>query len=138
MKIIETEIPDIDIKDIDKTKINLAEKIIHNISPLFNELIQEKTDQIETKVNEFKRMKKNIVSNKNEIENLFKHYKKKQKIKKLLERIDKLDSLGIINQGHLKQETIILLKIVDKLSDEKLDYHLKETLNYISKRFSNN
>ena len=44
-------------------------------------------------------------------------------------------SLGITTDGKLKQETVILLKIIDKLPDEKLDYHLKDTANTITKRF---
>jgi len=135
MNIIETQIPDINIDHIDKSKVQLAEKIIHNINPLFDDLKQEKISEFQFKANEFKQMKKNVLSNKTEIETLFKHYKRKQKVKKLLERIDKLVSLGIVNEGQTKQETIILLKIIDKLSTDKLNFHLKETMNTISKRF---
>jgi len=46
--------------------------------------------------------------------------------------------LGIVNEGQTKQETIILLKIIDKLSTDKLNFHLKETMNTISKRFPTN
>ena len=135
MNIIETQIPDINVDHIDKSKVQLAEKIIHNINPLFDDLKQEKISEFQFKANEFKQMKKNVLSNKTEIETLFKHYKRKQKVKKLLERIDKLVSLGIVNEGQTKQETIILLKIIDKLPTDKLNFHLKETMNTISKRF---
>ncbi len=135
MNIIETKIPDINVDNIDQSKVHLAEKIIHNINPLFDDLQQTKIEEFKFKVNEFKQLKKNVLSNKTEIESLFKHYKKKQKVKQLLERIDKLVSLGIVNEGQTKQETIILLKIIDKLSTDKLNFHLKETMNTISKRF---
>ena len=135
MNIIETQIPDINIDNIDQSKVQLAEKIIHNINPLFDDLKQEKINDFQFKVDKFKQMKKNVLSNKTEIEILFKQYKRKQKVKKLLERIDKLVSLGIANEGQTKQETIILLKIIDKLSTDKLNFHLKETMNTISKRF---
>jgi len=138
MNIIETKIPDIDVKDIDQSKVNLAEKIIHNINPLFDDLQQIKIDKFETNVNEFNQLKTKVLSNKNEIENLFDNYKRKQKVKKLLERIDKLVSLGIVNEGQSKQDTIVLLKIIDKLDINKLNFHLKETMNTISKRFPTN
>jgi hypothetical protein len=135
MNIIETKIPDINIENIDQSKVNLAEKIINNINPLFDDLRQEKINDFKFKVNEFKQIKSTVLSNKSEIETLFVHYKRKQKVKKLLERIDKLVSLGIVNEGQTKQETIILLKIIDKLPTDKLNFHLKETMNTISKRF---
>jgi len=138
MNIIETKIPDIDIKDIDNSKVNLAEKIIHNINPLFDDLQQGKIDEYNFNVNEFKQLKTKVISSKNKIESLFEVYKRKQKVKKLLERIDKLVSLGIVNEGQSKQETIILLKIIDKLDINKLNFHLKETMNTISKRFPTN
>jgi len=138
MNIIETKIPDIDVKDIDQSKVNLAEKIIHNINPLFDDLQQVKIDEFNLNINKFKQLKTKVISNKNEIENLFEHYKRKQKVKKLLERIDKLVSLGIVNEGQSKQETIVLLKIIDKLDINKLNFHLKETMNTISKRFPTN
>ncbi len=138
MNIIETKIPDIDVKDIDQSKVNLAEKIIHNINPLFDDLQQVKIDEFNLNTNKFNQLKTKVISNKNEIENLFEHYKRKQKVKKLLERIDKLVSLGIVNEGQSKQETIVLLKIIDKLDINKLNFHLKETMNTISKRFPTN
>ena len=63
-------------------------------------------------------------------------YKKKKKVSKLLDRIEKLITSGLVYDGTLKHETIILLKITTKLSEDKLDYHLKDTLTTISKRFS--
>lgn len=135
MNIIETKIPDINVKNIDQSKVNLAEKIIRNINPLFDDLKQIKIDDYKIKLNEYKRIKTNVLSNKTSLESLFKQYKRKQKVKQLLERIDKLVSLGIVNEGQTKQETIVLLKIIDKLDTNKLDFHLKDTMTTISKRF---
>jgi len=135
MNIIETKIPDINTKNIDQSKVNLAEKIINNINPLFNDLQQIKIDQFKDKMYEYKTIKKSVLSKKVSLESLFENYKKKQKSKQLLEKIDKLVSLGIISEGHSKQETIVLLKIIDKLDINKLNYHIKETATTISKRF---
>ena len=138
MKITETKIPDIVTTNINQTKIQLANKIIDNINPLFDDLHQSKKLEFNSKLKIFNEAKVNVLNNKKEIESLFEHYKRKQKVKKLLERIDKLVSLGIVNDGQSKQETIILLKVIDKLPIDKLNFHLKETMKTISKRFPTN
>jgi hypothetical protein len=135
MNIIETNIPDINATNIDQTKVHLANTIIQNVTPLFNDLQQEKKVDFNNKLKEYNRIKETVVSNKKTIELLFDNYKRKQKIKKLLERIDKLVSFGLVKEGTVKQETIVLLKVIDKLSNEKLDFHLKDTLNTLNKRF---
>jgi len=135
MNIIETNIPDIITTNINMAKVHLANKIIHNITPLFDDIQQSKKLEFNKKAIKYKTLKESVISNKKELEFLFESYKRKQKVKKLLERIDKLVSLGIINEGKSKQETIILLKMIDKLSNEKLNFHLKDTMNTITKRF---
>jgi hypothetical protein len=67
---------------------------------------------------------------------MMKQYNQKKKVSKLLTRLEKLVDSGLVYDGHLKSETIVLLKIIDKLSDEKLNHHLSETLKIIGKRFS--
>lgn len=135
MNIIETAIPDITKTNISLAKLNLANKIIQNINPLFDDIQREKKIEFNNKVGAYKKLKENVGSSKTEIEKMFVSYKRKQKIKKLLERIDKLVSLGVINEGKSKQETVILLKMIDKLPEEKLNFHLKDTMNTITKRF---
>ena len=78
MKITETNIPDIDVSNIDKSKINLAEKIMYNINPLFDDLHQSRTKDYKEKLSEFKKIRNNVLSNKTEIETLFDHFKRKQ------------------------------------------------------------
>lgn len=135
MNIIETQIPDITTSNINLAKVHLANKIIQNINPLFDDIQRDQKIEFNEKATKFKELKESVGATKKEIELLFAHYKRKQKVKKLLERIDKLVSLGMINEGALKQETIILLKVIDKLPEEKLDFHLKDTMNTIKKRF---
>jgi len=45
---------------------------------------------------------------------------------------------GLIYDGSLKNQTTILLKVIDKLDDKKIEHHLTETLQIIRKRFSRN
>jgi hypothetical protein len=63
-------------------------------------------------------------------------YTRKKKISKLLDRVEQLVESGLVYDGTLKHETVILLKIIDKLSSENLDQQLSKTIQMINKRFS--
>ena len=136
MNIIETKIPDVHEENINQSKVVLADNIIRNIYPLFDEIFSTKVEQVNEleKVLEGKQVQ--VLESKRQLEQGIKNYKKKQKESKLLDRINKLVSSGLIYDGNLKHEMTILLKIIDNLSEEKLDYHLSNTLKIISKRFS--
>ena len=60
MKITETKIPDINVKNIDQSKVNLAEKIIHNINPLFDDLYQVKQEEYKQRLITLKKIKNNF------------------------------------------------------------------------------
>jgi len=136
MIIEETRIPNVTEENIIESKMILSENIIQNVYPLFNEIY---TNQIEG-IDELKKQldidKAKVLEQKNELQELVDVYKQKKKVAKLLSRIEKLITSGLVYDGALKHETIILLKISNKLADEKLDYHLRETLQTMTKRFS--
>jgi len=136
MNIIETKIPDVHEENINQSKVVLADNIIRNIYPLFDEIFSTKVEQVNKleKVLESKQVQ--VLESKRQLEQGIKDYKKKQKESKLLDRINKLVSSGLIHDGNLKHEMVILLKIIDTLTEEKLDYHLANTLKIIGKRFS--
>lgn len=136
MNVVETNITDINTNNIDFSKVELADKIIQDISPLFDELYIGQIDKIQSLTLKLQEKKKRVLENKDELELLLKIYKRKGKVRKLLERISKLVSAGLVNEGYLRNETVVLLKVIDKLPDDKLDYHLKNTRNIITKRFS--
>lgn len=136
MIIEETKIPNVITENIEESKMILSENIIQNIYPLFDEIYSSQIDGIDICKKEFTTKKQKVLEQKNELQVLVDLYKKKKKVTKLLNRIEKLITSGLVYDGALKHETTILLKIATKLSDEKLDYHLRETLKTISKRFS--
>lgn len=136
MKIINTNIKDIDIKNIDQEKVNLANKIIGKVSPLFNELHSDKENQISLLEKTIENKKKSLNNQKKELENLVNEYNRKKKIKKLVSRLSVLINSGFIHDGHLKSQHIVLLKIIDRLPNEKLDQHLYETIKIINSRLS--
>lgn len=132
----ESDIPDITSSNIEKSKKVLAESIINNVYPLFDDVYNTRLEESKNLKKKLQEQREIINSNKNELENMMSVYNKNKKVTKLLDRIEKLIKAGLVHDGNLKHETVILLKIINKLNNEKLDYHLKDTLRIISKRFS--
>lgn len=136
MNIVETNIPNVVPENIPKSKTVLADNIIANVYPLFNEVYNTRVEEIDLLKKQLDKKKELVHKHKITLEQLMEEYKRKKKIAKLLDRIEKLISSGLVYDGTLKHETVVLLKIITKLSNDKLDYHLKDTLRTISKRFS--
>ena len=136
MIVEQTKIPDVIIENIDNSKIVLADNIISNIYPLFDDMYSEYLSSTSNLKNDFKKKKAEVKKNKIRLEQLISELNRVKKILKLLGRIEKMISAGLVYDGSLKHETIILLKIVTKLSNEKIEFHLGNTLNTITKRFS--
>jgi len=136
MRIEETDIPNVVPDNIEKSKLILANSIINNVYPLFNEVFNSRVEEIDGLKKKLTEKKAEVFNKKDELEKLLTGYKRQKKIAKLLDRLEKLVSSGLVYDGSIKHETVVLLKIAHKLSDEKLDYHLRETLQTISKRFS--
>ena len=136
MNIVETNIPNVVPENIPKSKTVLADNIIANVYPLFNEVYNTRVEEIDILKKQLATKKELVQKHKMTLEQLMDEYKRKKKITKLLDRIEKLIASGLVYDGTLKHETVVLLKIITKLSNDKLDYHLKDTLRTISKRFS--
>jgi len=136
MIIEETNIPNVLPDNIPQSKAVLADSIISNVYPLFNEVYSTRVDEIEILKKQLAAKKEMVQKHKVALEQMMTEYKKMKKVSKLLSRIEKMITTGLVYDGALKNETVILLKIATKLSNEKLDYHLKDTMRTISKRFS--
>jgi len=136
MNITETEIPDVTNDNIIQSKRILADNIIKNVYPLFDDVYTEKLGALNSLKDTTKRKRNELKLQKESIEELMVQYKRKKKISKLLDRLDKLVASGLTYDGTLKHETVILLKIIEKLSSDKLDQQLAKTVQMINKRFS--
>ena len=136
MNVTVTNHPDVTESNLNNSKVTLADNIIANVYPLFDDVYTEKVSQIKKLKTIYETRKKKVVQNKENLEAMMKQYDQKKKVSKLLTRLEKLVDSGLVYDGHLKSETIVLLKIIDKLPDDKLNYHLSETLKIIGKRFS--
>jgi len=136
MKIIQTKIPDVTKESIDTSKVVLADNIIQNVYPLFDEVYQGKVGHISEMKKRLKEKKEIVKEKKENLEQLMSEYDREKKVSKLLTRIEKLVDSGLVYDGQLKTQTIVLLKVINKLSNDKLDHHLTETLQIIRKRFA--
>ena len=136
MNIVETAYPDIVPENIEQSKVELSNKIIKNVYPLFDEVHINKVNENKDLKKELDKKRLQVKEEKEELEEMIKDYNKKKKIKKLLERLSKLVSSGLVYDNNLKMETIVVLKIINKLPEEKLDEQLSNTMRTISKRFS--
>ena len=136
MKIIQTKIPDVTTESIDHSKVVLADNIIQNVYPLFDEVYQGKVGHISEMKKTLKEKKKIVKEKKESLEQLMSDYDREKKVSKLLSRIEKLVDSGLVYDGSIKTQTVVLLKVINKLSNDKLDHHLTETLQIIRKRFA--
>lgn len=136
MKIHETDIPDVTFNNLDESKINLANSVIENIYPLFDDFFKEKLRRVYDLKNEIKAKSNKIKSEKESMQVLVSEYARRKKVAKLLDRTQNLINAGLTYDGQIKHETVILLKIIDKLADEKLDEQLRRTIQTINKRFA--
>jgi len=136
MNIIETEIPDVAIENLDQSKIILANNIVKNVYPLFDEVFNTRLNELDDFQQILKDKKRQVKEEKDNLQGMVYVYNKSKKVAKLLDRIEKLVSSGLVYDGSMRSEITILLKVINKLTDEKIDYHLKSVMSTISKRFS--
>lgn len=134
MKIIELSIPDIKKESIDSSKIALANKIVYNILPIIQPQISKQIKDLKSLNESIKVKKKKITSEKSILKDLQKAHQKKKRINLLLNRVEQLVNLGL--DDSLRAEMINMLRKVNDLSDDKIDFYLAETLRIITRRFS--
>jgi hypothetical protein len=135
MIITETRIPDVTEENITRAKKILAENIIKNVYPLFDGVYTEKLETVNNLKRQIRNKKKELRTEKGSMEHLMLEYVRKKKIAKLLDRLDTLVDNGLIYDGTMKHETVILLKIINKLPPDKLDLQLAKTMQILNKRF---
>jgi hypothetical protein len=131
-----TKIPDVTEENIDHSKIVLADSILSNVYPLFDDIYNGYLTSTKSLYSEYNQKKSEVQESKKKLESLMLELKRVKKVSKLLDRISKMINSGLVYDGNLKHETVILLKVVNKLSDDKLDVHLRNTLKTITKRFA--
>jgi len=135
MRIIETNIPDIHKGNISESKIKLADDIINKLSPLFDEVHSSKIGKLESSRSDLISKKSAVVEDKKTLESLVSRYKRQKLTKKLLNKIQALVSSGLVYDSSTKAETIVLLKIMDTMTEDKLNQQINRVSNILTKRF---
>ena len=136
MNIITTSIPDIDKNNLDQEKLDIGVKIIESVKPLLDDEYRRKRSKIKELVIEIKQLRTKVLEVKERISRLMKKYEREKKINKIIKLTTKLVSTGLIHKGQMRNETIVLLKMLDKVQDSKLDHHLSQIQRNFSKRFA--
>jgi predicted nucleic acid-binding Zn-ribbon protein len=138
MKIIESDLYDINPSTLDEDKVTIATNILNMVSPMFTTELTESSKNLE-KVHKKKiKIEKQLQETKEKLKTLQVEFGREIKRKKLLNRIRQLMEVGLTADTSLKSEIIILLKVIDKLEDSLLDEHIERMVKSISKRFSKN
>ena len=135
MKIIETKYPDIDKGNIEQATFALGQRITENISPILDEYYQGKSGELKDTILEFQGLSKKVLAKKEEMEKLMVKMGRMKKIKLLLDKASRLISSGFGYDSSFRNEMIVLLKVLDNLPNDKLDYHLQEITKMINRRF---
>ena len=135
MKISVTSIPDVNHENINLSKVSLANKIIENVKPLFDDVFIEKNVTIKKLEDDLENKKNYVKESKDRLQRKLNLYNKNKKVNKLLDRIEKMINIGILYDGSLKNEMVVVLKILEKLDERKIDNYLAETLKEVNKRF---
>ena len=70
MNITETTIPDVSIENIDKSKIVLADSIIQNVYPLFDEVFNTRVEELESLQGTLKNKRTQVIEEKNSLQEM--------------------------------------------------------------------
>jgi hypothetical protein len=135
MRIIETEINDLQTKNSNELKINLANDVINYIQPIFNTDYRKKIKEVKKLKQNISIKKEKIKEEKNELEKIVKNFSKKNKEKELLNKMGKLIQTGLI-QDSMKKEMTILLKSFENLPEDKIKSYLNEAIVLLSQKFA--
>jgi len=125
MKIIETGIPDI-VNDIENEKISLANSVIKEMTPIIDSDYKVKSKRLKESIKQINLINEDLINSKNELQDLMIKYSKMKKIRELLGRFEKIFSFRTPT-GSLKNEFVVLLKIIEKVDDKQLDQYLEKT-----------
>ena len=126
MKITETTIHDVTEENLDKKKVELADTIVSSFEPLLNDMCIKKSKEEEELTSEIEANKQRISREKTELQVLLNEYEKQKKISKALEMVSKVDPVKLEYNRSLKNEIVVFLRIMEKLSLEKVSSYLQD------------
>jgi len=128
MKIIETSVIDIHEGNVNERKLELANVIISTFRPLLDKLQVEKSEEEKNLTSLVEANSKKISNEKAELQTLLKTLEKEKKLKNTLEVLWKVDPVKLEYNRSLKNEMVVFLRILEKLSPEKISSYLQDIL----------
>lgn len=132
MRIIKTNVPDIIGLSIDQQKVALADEIINGIFPLLSFERKEKLDKIKNLRKEIEVKTNFIKEEKQNLNKLTAKLNQNSKIITLLDRLDKLHSIGKLTNKKLINDVINVVKNIERIKQDKLDHYLAETVRILT------
>jgi hypothetical protein len=136
VKILKLDIPDISSCNLYESKVRLADKIVHGVLPYINNEMFERIKDLKKIKKEIRNRKKIVSAKKISLESTLKVLERKRKTSLLLDRAMKLVAVGGLNDENVKSELTVMLKIIDDLPEEKIDFYLSEMMRIVTRRFS--
>ena len=137
MNIIETTIPDVTEENLNQKKVQLANVVVSSFQPLLGEMQVRRSKEEEVLISEVDSNKQRISKEKGEIRLLLNEYEREKKIKEALEVVSKVDPVKLEYNRSLKNEVVVFLRIIEKLSLEKLSSYLQDILKVSDKTINN-
>jgi septal ring factor EnvC (AmiA/AmiB activator) len=135
MRIIETDLNDIEETNLNESKINIANEIISFIYPLLSSDYKKKIKEIQELKIYIEKKQSKIKSEKTKLQSLLKELNKKHAESKLLKKMGKLIQTGLV-QDKMKKEMVVLLNSFEHLQEDKITTYLNETIKIISQKFA--
>jgi hypothetical protein len=126
MKITETTVPDVTEKNIDQRKVELADIVTSSFGSLLGDMHEKKSKEEEDLTSKIEVNKERITNEKVEVQSLIDDYEKEKKVKKALEAVSKVDPVKLEYNRSLKSEIVVFLRIIEKLSSEKISSYLQD------------
>jgi hypothetical protein len=135
MKIEELNLPDVTDNNLEESKVLLANSIIKNIYPLFDNIFMDKKNKIEELKTHLVR-RENIIKKKKELVQEFaSSYEKEKTITQFLSEVENLMNTGMIMDSSVKHQVIVMLKTLDKFSQDKIKSRIIDIKRVLGKRF---
>ena len=136
MKIIETTVPDVTEKNLDEKKVELADMVVSSFESLLGNLHVKKSKEEEDLTSKIEANKERISKQKSEVQSLINSYEREKKAKKTLKVLSEVDPVKLEYNRTLKNEVVVFLRIMEKLSAEKLSTYLQDITKVSSKTIS--
>ena len=135
MRLVETENFDIPKRNLKESKVKLAEDIIKHVKPLLHEIYSLKKDDINHHAKQITLKQDQIVKNKVLLQKIIKHLEREKLISTLLNKITVLMNSGFTLEQSVKNDYVIMLKVLPKLDDENIKKHIENVSTLMRKKF---